>query len=76
MRNDDPITAATSHLPTLLTVGEAASALRCCKRTIWYRISDGSLTAIRLPPLNSSGAVRIPRTSVQSMLRRGLGRAR
>ena len=52
----------------LLTTGEAAKLLRVSKSTVLRYIRDGHLPgAIRLP----SGYVRVPRSAVEQLLRRG-----
>jgi excisionase family DNA binding protein len=40
----------------LLTIAEAASLLRVCERTILRRVTDGTISSIRI-----GGIIRIPR---------------
>lgn len=64
--------------PNLLTVREAATALRVSKPTIYRWIANGELPAIRYgqprPEGDSrrGGAIRIPETAVQAYMNDGL----
>ncbi len=49
-----------------LSVADVARALDLAKRTVYRRVSDGSLPVLRLTP---HGAIRIPREAVESPAR-------
>ena len=52
--------------PSFLSVAEAARTLGLSEDTIYRRVADGSLPALRL---TAHGAIRIPRTAVESPAR-------
>jgi excisionase family DNA binding protein len=51
----------------LLTVREVAEILRITERTVWRRVVDGTIPAIRLGPR----VVRFERDDLESALTRG-----
>lgn len=59
------VTAAelVAGLPVLLTIDEAATALRCSRRTIQKWIALGELQTVGL-----SRHVRIPRAAIEALL--------
>lgn len=51
---------------TMLTVAEAASALRCSRRSIWRLMAEHELARVQV-----GRAVRIPRKSVEAFIAKG-----
>ena len=49
--------------PAYLSVSEAARLLDLSEKTVYRRVWDGSLPVLRL---SENGAIRIPRTAVES----------
>ena len=55
----------TAEVPEFLTVSEFARCLRVSEPTIYRRISDGTLSAIRL---GETGAIRVPVAELDRLL--------
>jgi excisionase family DNA binding protein len=55
-------------LPALLTVSEAAAALRLSQASVWRRIATGELRAVRLGA-QAGSAVRVPVSAVREFTR-------
>jgi excisionase family DNA binding protein len=55
----------TQHTADLLTVAELARELRVSEPTVYRRIHDGSIVAVRL---GACGPLRIPRDSLETFL--------
>lgn len=49
----------------MLTVGQAARILNVSMATIWRRLKDGTIPAVRI---GNSGPVRIPRSALDELL--------
>jgi excisionase family DNA binding protein len=50
----------------LLTVPEVARLLRCSRQSVYRRIHDGSIPAVRLT--DDAGPLRVPRTELERWL--------
>jgi excisionase family DNA binding protein len=52
--------------PVLLTVPEVARLLRCSRQSVYRRIRDGSIPAVRLT--DRQGPLRVPRAELDRWL--------
>lgn len=58
--------ATVAPLPGLLTIDDVARALRCSRHTIYRRVDDGSLEALRV---GETGPLRFRPEDVERLLR-------